>query len=87
MKIKVYIQPGSKKSCYAGMYDGLPKIKIAAPPVDGAANSEVINYFSKLLDIPKKNIIISSGASSRLKILDIDTELSKEEIYLAIENG
>lgn len=87
MKIKVYIQPGSKKSGYAGMYDGLPKIKIAAPPVDGAANSEIINYFAKLLNIPKKNITISSGASSRLKILDIDTELSKEEIYLAIEKS
>ena len=42
MKIKVYIQPNSKKSGYAGLHDGLPKIKVTAPPVDGAANAEII---------------------------------------------
>ena len=34
MKIKIYIQPNSKKSGYAGLYDGLPKLKITAPPVE-----------------------------------------------------
>lgn len=85
MKIKVYIQPNSKKSGYAGLYDGLPKLKITAPPVDGAANSEIIKIFSKILNIPKSDIIISSGQASRLKILDINTDKSHEEITALLE--
>ena len=85
MKIKVYIQPNSKKSGYAGVYDGLPKLKITAPPVDGAANAEIIKIFSKILNIPKSDIIISSGQASRLKILDINTDKSHEEITALLE--
>lgn len=85
MKIKVYIQPNSKKSGYAGLYDGLPKLKITAPPVDGAANAEIIKIFSKLLNIPKSDIIISSGQASRLIILDINTDKSHEEITALLE--
>lgn len=85
MKIKVYIQPNSKKSGYAGVYDGLPKLKITAPPVDGAANAEIIKIFSKLLNIPKSDIIISSGQASRIKILDINTDKSHEEITALLE--
>lgn len=85
MKIKIYIQPNSKKSGYAGVYDGLPKLKITAPPVDGAANAEIIKIFSKLLNIPKSDIVISSGQASRLKILDINTDKSHEEITALLE--
>lgn len=85
MKIKIYIQPNSKKSGYAGLYDGIPKLKITAPPVDGAANSEIIKIFSKILNIPKSDIIISSGQASRLKILDINTDKSHEEITALLE--
>ena len=85
MKIKVYIQPNSKKSGYAGVYDGMPKLKITAPPVDGAANAEIIKIFSKLLNIPKSEIVISSGQASRLKILDINTDMSHEEIINKIQ--
>lgn len=85
MKIKVYIQPNSKKSGYAGLYDGLPKLKITAPPVDGAANAEIIKIFSKILNIPKSDIIISSGQVSRIKILDINTDKSHEEITALLE--
>lgn len=85
MKIKVYIQPNSKKSGYAGLHDGMPKLKITAPPVDGAANSEIIKIFAKLLNIPKSDITISSGQASRIKILDINTDKSHEEITALLE--
>ncbi len=85
MKIKVYIQPNSKKSGYAGLHDGLPKIKITAPPVDGAANAEIIKIFSKLLNVSKSDITISSGLASRLKILDINTDKNYDEIISLIE--
>ncbi len=85
MKITVYIQPSSKKAGYAGLYDNKPKIKITAPPVDGAANMEVIKIFAKLLSIPKNNVEISAGHSSRIKTLEINTSLSYDEIIKLLE--
>lgn len=86
MKIKVYIQPSSKKYGYAGMYNNIPKIKITAPPVDGAANSEVIKIFSKILNLPKSNIIISQGQASRVKTIDINMEnITYDDILLKIQ--
>lgn len=85
MKIKIYIQPSAKKAGYAGLYNDMPKIKITAPPVDGAANSEIIKIFSKLLNIPKASIEITSGLSSRNKTLDINADITYEEILKKIE--
>ncbi len=86
MKIQVYIQPNAKKSGYAGLYNGIPKLKITAPPVDGAANNEIIKIFSKILNEPKSNISILKGQTSKLKILDINTNKSYEEIINQIQS-
>ena len=64
----------------------MPKIKITAPPVDGAANSEIIKLFSKLLNIPKTSIEITSGLSSRNKTLEINENITYEEIIKKLEN-
>jgi uncharacterized protein (TIGR00251 family) len=85
MKFHVYIQPGAKKSGYAGEFDGKSKIKVAAPPVEGAANEEVVRFFSKALRLPKSSVTIASGELSRHKTVEIDTELSVEEIIKIIQ--
>lgn len=86
MKITVYIQPSAKKAGYAGLYNNMPKIKITAPPVDGAANSEIIKIFAKLLNIPKSQIEISAGLTSRTKTLSINADITDEEVMKKIEN-
>lgn len=85
MKFKIYVQPGAKKFGYSGLHDGIPKIKITAPPVDGAANSEIIKFFSKLLSISKNQIEIINGLSSRIKTLEIDLDISYEDIISKLE--
>lgn len=86
MKITVYIQPSAKKAGYAGLYNNMPKIKITAPPVDGAANSEIIKIFAKLLNISKSQIEISAGLTSRTKTLSINADITDEEVMKKIEN-
>ena len=67
--LKVFVQPRSAKNMIAGQYgDGL-KIKLTAPPVDGAANKMCIQYLAKFLKIPKSAIEIISGHTSRTKRL------------------
>ncbi|WP_022852137.1 DUF167 domain-containing protein [Limisalsivibrio acetivorans] len=86
MRISIYVQPGSKKNGYVGEFDGVPKIKIAAPPVEGAANKAVIKYVSKTLGLSKSSVSIVSGAMSRYKTIEIEADMKPEEV-LSILRG
>jgi len=74
MKLSVYVQPGAKKTEHSGMHDGRPKIRLNAPPVDGAANDELVKFVAKTLKLPKSSVKIISGHASRLKTLEIDAD-------------
>ncbi|NOT61945.1 MAG: YggU family protein [Acidobacteria bacterium] len=67
----VRVQPRASQSAIAGLHDGALKIRLAAPPVDGAANEEFIKLFAKLLDVARVDIEILSGATSKQKIIRI----------------
>ena len=54
-------------------------VRVNAPPVDGAANDAVIAALAEALDVPKRDIRIAAGATSRNKSLEI-AGLSREEI-------
>jgi uncharacterized protein (TIGR00251 family) len=61
----------------AGLRDGVLIVKLAAAPVDGAANEELIALLAKTLEIPKRDITIVSGERSptkRLRIAGLDRE-------------
>lgn len=49
--------------------DGVIKVKLAAPPVDGAANEALIDLISEEWDIPKSKIQLKSGHTGRLKTI------------------
>jgi hypothetical protein len=74
MKLSVYVQPGAKKTEHSGMHDGRPKIRLNAPPVDGAANDELVKFVAKTLKLPKSSVRLVSGHASRLKTLEIDAD-------------
>ncbi len=67
-KIKV-IPNSSKNEIIEKMSDGTIKIKLKAPPIDGKANEELIKFLAKEWKIPKNNIEIKSGKTSKNKIL------------------
>jgi uncharacterized protein (TIGR00251 family) len=67
--LKVFIQPRSSKNMIAGQHGDALKIKLTAPPVDGAANKMCIQYLAKWLKVPKSSIEIISGHTSRTKRL------------------
>ena len=71
--ISFYIQPKSSRNQPSGMYNGAFKLKIKAPPVEGAANKECIKYLSKTLKIPKSSISIVSGETGRQKKIFIES--------------
>lgn len=71
--IRVFVQPRASRTHIVGLHDGMVKLAIAAPPVEGRANKEVVAFFSKLFAVSKSDIQIVSGEHSRRKICVIGT--------------
>jgi uncharacterized protein (TIGR00251 family) len=63
----VRVIPRAGRSGVAGLRDGAVLVRLAAAPVDGAANDELITVLSKALDVPQRDISIISGERSRSK--------------------
>jgi len=71
LTLKIKVEPRSSKSAIVGPYGDALKVKLTSPPVEGKANKELIALLSKELKIPKKDIEIISGQSSKNKVLKI----------------
>ena len=70
--ITVKVMPRAKKTELAGlMDDGTLKIRIAAPPVEGAANRALIEFLAQTLGLPKNQIEIIAGETSERKLLSL----------------
>lgn len=67
--VKVVLR--ASKSEIVGELNGALKIRIASPPVDGAANKELIKVLSKNFDVPKDAVEIVSGQTSTTKQIKI----------------
>jgi uncharacterized protein (TIGR00251 family) len=65
--LDIRVIPRAGRSGVAGLRDGAVLMRLAAAPVDGAANDELIAVLSKALDVPRRDIVIVSGERSRLK--------------------
>ncbi|CAN5339254.1 DUF167 family protein YggU [soil metagenome] len=74
----IRVVPRASKTEIVGMLDGALKVRIASPPVDGAANSELIRFLSKQLKVTKNDISIISGETSKNKRIKI-ANLSKSK--------
>lgn len=71
-RIVLYCQPGAKNTRLAGLYDGKPKIQLRAPPVEGEANRTLIDFLAERCALPKSQITIESGLSSRIKRVNVE---------------
>ena len=70
--IAIRVIPRSPRSRVDGLRGGAVLIRLAAPPVDGAANEELVAFLSDVLGLPRRNITIVSGETSRDKRVRIE---------------
>ena len=76
MRLAVRLTPRGGRAAIDGWAadgEGRPylKVRVAAPPVEGAANAALIALLAKTLGLPKSALSIASGAGARLKLIDI----------------
>jgi uncharacterized protein len=81
----IRVQPRASQSKIVGEIEGSLKVKVAAPPVDGEANEELIKFLAKYFEVPKREVEIISGETAKNKIIRIHGITSEDfETRLAI---
>jgi uncharacterized protein (TIGR00251 family) len=70
VRFSVRVQPRASRSEVAGIQQGALKVRLQAPPVDGAANEALVDFLADSLDVPRRMIRIVSGESSRSKVVE-----------------
>ncbi|NOY52453.1 MAG: YggU family protein [Deltaproteobacteria bacterium] len=72
MTLRVRIQPGASRDQVVGVAEAVLRLRITAPPVEGAANRQCIKFLAKKLRIAKSKITLLKGEHSRVKVLRIN---------------
>jgi uncharacterized protein len=67
----VHVVPRARTTEVAGRHGDALKIRLAAPPVDGAANEELIRFLAERLSVPRSAVTIAAGLTGRRKTVKI----------------
>ena len=71
-RITLYVQPRASRTEVAGRHGEAIRIRLAAPPVDNAANLALIEFIAGRCGVGKRSVRIVAGASSRHKVVEVD---------------
>lgn len=83
----VAVQPRASRAAIEGVLGEALKVRLTAPPVDGAANKQCVELLAKAFGVPKSKVVIVSGASSkrkRVRILHEDLSAIEDELAALI---
>jgi uncharacterized protein (TIGR00251 family) len=72
VRFAVRVQPRASRSEIVGKHGEALKVRIAAPPVEGAANSELVALLAKRLGVTKSAVRIVRGEQARDKLVEVD---------------
>ena len=67
----VKVHPRARKNAITGELGDALKLSLTTPPVEGRANEACIEFFAKLLSVPRSSVTIASGLSSRNKVIRV----------------
>ncbi len=67
----IKVHPRARKNAITGEVGNAFKVSLTAPPVDGKANQACIEFFAKILKVPRSSVTIASGQSSRNKVVRV----------------
>jgi len=70
--LELHVQPGAKRSEFAGTHGERIKVRIAAPAVDDKANAALVEFLAAYFRVPRRNVSILSGVKSRSKRVSIE---------------
>lgn len=71
VRFSVHVQPRASRSEVAGVHGDALKVRVSAPPVEGAANEAVVELLAKVFAVGRRDVMILAGESSRSKVVEI----------------
>ncbi len=86
LRFEVHAKPKAKKSAILKPRGDALEVAIGAPPVDGAANEELVRFLAKRLEVPRRNVEIVRGESSHTKLIAV-TGLDRETLLGRLFGG
>ncbi len=69
--LDLLVQPRAARTELAGLHDGRLKLRLTAPPVDGAANTALVGFLASRLGLPRSALSVAHGSSARRKTVSI----------------
>jgi len=69
---RVRVQPRASRSEFAGTYQESVKVRLQAPPIDGAANAALVLFLAQALGVPRRMVRIAAETSSRTTVVEVD---------------
>jgi uncharacterized protein len=82
----IKVQPRAKKNAIHSVMGDALKVSLTAPPVDNKANKACVEFFAKLLKVPRSSITIAAGQTSRNKVIRV-AGLSAKEVESRLSLG
>jgi len=83
----VHVAPRARRTEVAGRHGDAIRVRIAAAPVDGAANAELARFLAERLGVPRGAVAIVSGAGGRRKTVEIAGLETDAAIRTLLEGG
>jgi uncharacterized protein (TIGR00251 family) len=70
--LAIHAQPGAKRTEVAGVHGDALKIRVAAPPVEGKANAELMRFLAEAFGVSQRAVTLLRGEGSRRKLVRIE---------------
>lgn len=86
VRVSVHVQPRASRSEIVGVHGSALKLRIQAPPVDGAANAAVEILLAERLGVPRRAVTVVGGLTSRAKTVDI-VGTTERAVRALVEGG
>ena len=84
-RLVIRVQPNARQNEIVGFREGVLHLKIAAPPVKGRANQQLVEFLGEILGVAKSRVIIEKGKTGRKKFVSI-RGLNMEDVNNLIKN-
>jgi uncharacterized protein (TIGR00251 family) len=86
VRLRLHIQPRASATELVGRHGTALKLRVAAPPVDGAANEALVRWLALRLGVPRSAVTVAAGAHGRAKTVRVDG-VTVEEVVRRLALG
>jgi uncharacterized protein (TIGR00251 family) len=85
--VRVHVVPGARRAGVAGLYGAALRVRVTAPPVEGAANRELLGLLAGLLGVRASDLVLESGSrgrEKRVRVRGVPAETVRERLAPAL---